>query len=267
MRRCAIVTLFSGMLTASTAMADIVPIGDHGFESGPAELANPLLDPPLSGTIGGWHVERSALGQITGLLVPRIGIVETDAATEGDHVGRILFIAGVVSQASFSQELGVGLSPATRYTLSVDVGAAGLADVMAEATVRVYAGPTLVATSDDAAFLTILDLGGDVDRFVLQFCGGAAPAAGELRVELVGESVVSVASAVAFDNVQLSAEAFNCSCNINGDCVLNSQDFFDFLTLFFTQDPRSDYNGDGLFNSQDYFDFLTCFFGDVVECR
>jgi hypothetical protein len=46
--------------------------------------------------------------------------------------------------------------------------------------------------------------------------------------------------------------------DFNGDGVINSQDFFDFLLVFFA--GNADFNSDGATNSQDFFDFLTAFF-------
>jgi len=51
-----------------------------------------------------------------------------------------------------------------------------------------------------------------------------------------------------------------CRADVNLDGVVNSQDFFDFLSAFFIQAPGADMNGDSIINSQDYFDFLTAFF-------
>lgn len=51
-----------------------------------------------------------------------------------------------------------------------------------------------------------------------------------------------------------------CLGDFNHDNFVNSQDFFDFLTSFFSQLPNADFNNDGFINSQDFFDFLVAFF-------
>ncbi|MBC7772280.1 MAG: hypothetical protein H7210_07290 [Pyrinomonadaceae bacterium] len=60
---------------------------------------------------------------------------------------------------------------------------------------------------------------------------------------------------VAMDQGTLS---LSCACDWNTDGVLNSQDFFDFIAGFFTD--NADFNNSGATDSQDFFDFLTCFF-------
>jgi len=56
----------------------------------------------------------------------------------------------------------------------------------------------------------------------------------------------------------LGISPFVCRANVNGDCEVNSQDFFDFVSRFFAAD--ADYNDDGFTNSQDFFDFVGDFF-------
>jgi hypothetical protein len=51
-----------------------------------------------------------------------------------------------------------------------------------------------------------------------------------------------------------------CSADFNHDGVVNSQDFFDFLNVFFANLPAADFNADATVNSQDFFDFLNAFF-------
>jgi hypothetical protein len=64
--------------------------------------------------------------------------------------------------------------------------------------------------------------------------------------------------------IDMCEPIMNCACDINDDDLLNSQDFFDFLTCFFggscPPGQDADFNNSGAVNSQDFFDFLTCFF-------
>ena len=51
------------------------------------------------------------------------------------------------------------------------------------------------------------------------------------------------------------------TAQMNDDCLINSQDFFDFLSAFFAgETSAADFTGDGIINSQDFFDFLGVFF-------
>jgi hypothetical protein len=62
-----------------------------------------------------------------------------------------------------------------------------------------------------------------------------------------------------------SGPRFNCKCDTNTNGVVEVQDIFDFLNLWFAGSPLADFNGGGL-SIQDIFDFLNCWFQAPVGC-
>ncbi len=72
------------------------------------------------------------------------------------------------------------------------------------------------------------------------------------------------ASATALAQVPGTPPPPACPCDWNHSGVLDSQDFFDFLTAFFA--GSADFNQDGVTNTQDFFDFLACFLTPPAGC-
>jgi len=62
----------------------------------------------------------------------------------------------------------------------------------------------------------------------------------------------------------LTLACVTCPCDWNDSGTLTSQDFFDFLAGFFSD--NGDYNNDGVTTSQDFFDFLLCFLSPPAGC-
>lgn len=58
----------------------------------------------------------------------------------------------------------------------------------------------------------------------------------------------------------LGTPVTECRADVNNDGLVNSEDFFHFLTPFFAGDPSADFNGDTVVNSQDFFEFMSAFF-------
>jgi serine protease AprX len=55
------------------------------------------------------------------------------------------------------------------------------------------------------------------------------------------------------------AQSLACKADVNGDGVLDVDDFIYFQTLFGIKDPKGDFNGDGFFDADDFVDFQTAF--------
>ncbi|MBC7773645.1 MAG: hypothetical protein H7210_14215 [Pyrinomonadaceae bacterium] len=51
-----------------------------------------------------------------------------------------------------------------------------------------------------------------------------------------------------------------CPCDITRDNIVNSQDYFGYISAFFAEDAAADLDGSGIITSQDYFEFVACFF-------
>ncbi len=56
-----------------------------------------------------------------------------------------------------------------------------------------------------------------------------------------------------------------CRCDTDGSGTLTAADIFDYLNLWFANDPRADINGGGV-QASDIFDFLNCWFTPAFGC-
>lgn len=191
----------------NTGSAPSPELNNSSFESQNGSLPTPLLFPPMSGTIGGWHLQRTGLLQpLTGATVPQVGIQSSVLATDGNRLAYVSFPLSVLGTATFSQTLNMSLHPETHYALKVDVIDLHVGSVLPDLEFRVLAGGTLVATSSTASLLKILDLNSDTREYSVRFKTGPTPPTGNIRVELHARSLLGLLAGVGFDRVRLEVE-------------------------------------------------------------
>ncbi len=169
-------SLLGGLATV-TGTFDPVPtldplaVDDASFEQEIASLPNPLLNPPMSGAIGGWAVQRTA-ALVTGPTVPLIAVETSADATDGSQLASINFLSSVQSTGLFRQTLAHALEPNTTYALTVDVAKTILAPQLADVEIRVYAGATLIAVSVDPSVFTAMNESADPSMVDTENIGG-----------------------------------------------------------------------------------------------
>jgi hypothetical protein len=100
-----------------------------------------------------------------------------------------------------------------------------------------------------------------------RFDANVAPVGGAATITLFKPgSPASITTAGTSIKVPGTPTPPPCLCDFNGNGILNSQDFFDFVSAFFAAALNADFNHDGIVNSQDFFDFLNCFFAPPPGC-
>ncbi len=216
-----------------------IPIVNASFESGAGSLANPLVAPPLSGTLGSWLFERSGPGALTGLTVPRMGIAANSNATTGTQAAFVQFVINVDSAGRISQQLTTAALPAHRYTLAVDVASFDTLSVVPDVVLTLTAGGQTIGSSTTPGVLQILQLTATQRRFILTATSGPQ-VSGNLGVSMSATSVAGAAAAVIFDTVTLNGLPLDCyaNCDQSEVCpILNVNDFACFLNRFAAGDP------------------------------
>ncbi len=75
----------------------------------------------------------------------------------------------------------------------------------------------------------------------------------------VSQDVQGVATVNADGNIVGTAPVPDCPADINGDGIIDADDFFGFLDLFVADDDRADFVDDDVIDADDFFAFLDAF--------
>jgi hypothetical protein len=129
----------------------------------------------------------------------------------------------------------------------------------------------------------------DFDSVLFAYSGIACPATALRQIACVDDNCGTLASRITFPvtsgaayllriasfssiggqgtaTMNISCAPASCPCDFDRSGILNSADFFVFLSEFFSGDPAADFDGSGIVNSADFFAFLNCFFAPPVGC-
>ncbi len=212
-------------------MTGTIAVPNASFEAATGQLANPLLNPPMSGAVGGWTLTRTALLP-TNLTVPSVGVRASGTASDGAREAFISFNLSVVGGATISRELAPSVQPETQYDVTVDIAVTGFVMLQRDYGFRIKAGSTVIAATEHAwtlqlpalpqidlqapeipplepelnALLETLILNNGYAQYHMQFTTTDDPPAGPLTLELFANSIGLIAQA-AFDNVRLEMTA------------------------------------------------------------
>ncbi len=131
---------------------------------------------------------------------------------------------------------------------------------------------SLTATSAFRPSTTVLAPGGELiaawdDGIPLIAVSDTRPNRVDLGMYPPSSSVSGTLWQVGTDGAIIMANALvyaaegvpDCPPDLNGDGVVDADDFFLFLQFFADGDPRADFNNDGVIDADDFFAFLTAF--------
>ncbi|MGE3108463.1 MAG: GC-type dockerin domain-anchored protein [Phycisphaerales bacterium] len=206
--------------------------------------------------------------------------------------GRLVRLHADLTQGGFDEPLPGGVAPAGSTSLAIDEATQrylicgssaptvwscelipGSPRLRIQASWLLPANPTSLRRTEDGSLVYIAN--NQMNEVVPSAAGGGwVPRAGSILSGLPAARTLALARSRSnlvqgvhdtpeWRNVLVNDETPSvpdCVADFNNDGIVNSQDFFDFVTAFFAGAAESDINYDGQRNSQDFFDFLTAFF-------